>query len=511
MIYRFGQFELDTTKAELRAGGTMCPLEPQVYAVLALLVENRERLVSVDELIEKVWNGRVVSDAAVASRIRSVRQALGDDGQRQAFVRTLPRRGFRFVADVGIEPAVGWQAEVPETSSRPSIAVLPFDRVGEARVHAAIADALPHDLIAAMSRLRWLLVTARGSSFRLRGSGLDPAEAGRLLGVRYCITGTIEVGAERIAVVVELVDTSNSGVVWAERFDDSADGIHEIRAEILAQTLVALELHIPLHEANLARLSVSGSLDAWSSYHLGLQHMFRFNRRDNAVALGLFEQALAQDRNFARACAGLSFVHFQNAFLRYTDDRSSNVELARRFADQGLHSDPLDPFVQFAMGRSYWLEGDLDTSLQWLMRAVETSPSYAQGLYALAWTETFAGNGKAARDHVDLAMRLSPLDPLQYAMQAIRALNHLAENENQEAITWAERAARAPGAHVLIAMIAAAVLGAAGEPARAGDWARNALSRDPDLTRDHFFRAFPVRDPGERARLDDALKQLSFR
>lgn len=511
MIYRFGEFELDTARSELRRAGTVRLLEPQVYAVLALLVENRDRLVTVDELIEKVWNGRVVSDAAVASRIRSVRQALGDDGQRQAFVRTLPRRGYRFVAGVGIDAAREAPEPItPEASSRPSIAVLPFERLGDMSEHAAMADALPHDLIAAMSRLRWLLVTARGSSFRMRGSGVDPVEAGRVLGVRYCMTGTVEVSAARLAVVVELTDTSDGSVIWADRFADRVDHVHAIRAEILERTLAALELRIPLHEAGLARLAVSGNLDAWSSYHLGLQHMFRFNGQDNAVALGLFERALAQDGNFARACAGLSFVHFQNAFLGYAADRGHHVDLARRFADRGLESDPLDPFVQFAMGRSYWLEGDLDTSLRWLNLAVETSPNYAQGLYALAWTETFAGNRTDGRSHVDLAMRLSPLDPLHYAMQSIRALTHLGQDENQQAIDWAERSARAPGAHVLIAMVAAAVQGAAGDPERARAWARQALARNPGLTREHFFQAFPMRDPRERARLDQALERLSF-
>jgi DNA-binding winged helix-turn-helix (wHTH) protein len=164
MIYRFEHFELDLARAELRAGGEPRPMEPQVFALLAMLVENRERLVSRDELIEKVWDGRIVSDAAIASRVKSARQALGDDGEAQRFIRTVHRKGFRFVAEVKVVHDAVVPAAAPEPPPRPSIAVLPLRLVGKPGRHAAVADALPHDLIVELSRLRWLLVTARGSS-----------------------------------------------------------------------------------------------------------------------------------------------------------------------------------------------------------------------------------------------------------------------------------------------------------------------------------------------------------
>jgi TolB-like protein len=241
-----------------------------------------------------------------------------------------------------------------------SIAVLPFRLIGDAGQWAAIADALPHELIAELSRLRWLFVTARGSSFRLRSADADMGEIGRLLGVRYCLSGTVEVANSKLAVTVELVDTRSGGVVWADHFAGGLDAVHPIRTEIRARILAALEIQIPLHEANLARLTVTENLDAWSAYHLGLQHMYRFNHRDNAVASELFQRAVTQDPGFARAHAGLSFVHFQAGFMRQTDDIAGEIIQARSFAQRGLDLDPLDPFVNFAMGRSFWLEGDLD-------------------------------------------------------------------------------------------------------------------------------------------------------
>jgi TolB-like protein len=527
MIYQFGPFELDLSTAELRVGGKSCSLEPQVFALLALLVENRDRLVYKDEIIEKVWDGRVVSDAAVASRVKSARQALGDDGQSQRFIKTIHSKGFRFVAEVrasravasrppaqsrdgNVDLSVATAVQQLERVARPSIAVLPFRLVGDHPRYAAFAHALPDELITELSRLRWLFVTARGSSFRLSASDAGLIDVGRVLHVRYCLWGAIEFSDQRLAVTVELVDTLDGGIVLAERFTGHIDDVHTMREEILSRVLIALDIRIPIHEAARARLAVPEDLDAWSAYHLGLQHIYRFNRGDNAAAARLFEHAVTLDPCFARAHAGLSFVHFQTAFMRYTDDVAGEIGQARRLAERGLELDPLDPFVNFTMGRSYWLEGDLDSSLGWLERATSVSPNYAQGIYARAWTEALAGRALDGRQHVDLAMRLSPIDPLHYAMMATRAFTHMVLSEDAEAADWAERAARSPGAHVLIAMIATAAQALKGDAVRAAAWAANVRERNPALTREDFCRAFPMKSDTMRTRVLHALAQFGF-
>ncbi len=518
MIYRFDLFELDLAKLELRASGEVCPAEPQVFALLALLIGNRERVISRDEIIEKVWDGRVVSDSAIDSRIKSARQALGDNGTVQRFIKTVHRKGFRFVADARVigsgsaELLGGAQVAVPPAghAPRPSIAVLPFRSVGVIGPYATLADAVPHELISDLARMRWLFVTARESSFRLRGAEADPGEIGRLLDVRYYLSGSVEMIGVRLVVMVELIDTRDGGIVWSEHFSVAIEGVHQLREDICAQTLAALEIRIPLHEAAIARLSVSENLDAWSAYHLGLQHMYRFNRKDNAAAQGLFQRSIANDPGFARAHAGLSFVHFQSAFMHHTDDIAGEIALSRRFATRGLELDPIDPFVNFAMGRSFWLEGDLQSSLAWLERATTISPHYAQGLYARAWAESLAERTIESRQHVDLAMRLSPLDPLHYAMLGTRAFTHMMQGEDAEAADWAERAARSPGAHVLIAMVAMVAHALTGDTAKATGWSVNVRSRNPALSRDDFFRAFPMQSTTTRARVSKLLAGFGF-
>jgi DNA-binding winged helix-turn-helix (wHTH) protein len=517
MICLFDDFELDRSKVELRRNGEVVPVEPQVFALLLLLVENRDRLVSRDEVIEKVWDGRIVSESAVDSRVKSARRALGDDGKTQRFIRTIHGQGFRFVAEATEAAAVRDTLDhvvapnlAHAVAAKPSIAVLPFRLIGAPGRYATIAEALPDELIAELSRLRWLLVIARGSSFRFRSPTPDLAAVGTILGVRYCLSGTVEIAGSTLSVTVQLIDTRHGGVVWGDRLVSKVADVHETRLAILARLVAGLELQIPLNEARAARLVAPENLDAWSAYHLGLQHMFRFNRQDNAAAGDLFQRAIAGDPGFARAHAGLSFVHFQNAFLRYMPDIRSAVRNARRCAERGIELDSLDPFANLTMGRSYWLEGDLEASAAWLERATAISPGYAQAIYARAWTHALSGRGTAGRADADTAMALSPLDPLHYAMAATRALSHIVCGEDAEGAAWAERAARSPGAHVLIAVIAAAAHALNGDRQRAVAWAANVRERNPSFTQTDFFRSFPFADAAVRHRIAEALTALAI-
>ncbi len=515
VIHRFETFELDPARAELRREDSPVPVEPQVFALLLLLVENADRLVSRDEIVEKVWDGRVVSDAAISSRVKSARRAIGDDGRSQRLIRTVHGRGFRFVADVRAVPRVARggdeprDAEAPAQSGRPSIAVLALGRVGDPTPDGAVAEALADELITELARLRWLFVVARGSSFRLRPDAVDPADVGRLLGVRYVVTGSVETSGRRLVVSVRLTQTHDANVLWAERYGISLDDVQETPARIASSVVSALELRIPEHEATVAKAS-PGHLDAWTAYHLGRHHMFRFNRSDNAFAGECFDRAIDLDPSFARAHAGRSFVHFQNAFLHFVPHDAASAALARSAAERAVELDSLDPFANFSMGRAHWLERDLDSALIWIERSVALCPNYAQGVYARAWTHTLSGRGREGQRDADAAMALSPLDPLHYAMTATRALSHIVRSQHDDGATWAELAARSPGAHVMIAMIAVAAHSMRGDSRRADAWAAEVRRRAPTLGLVDFLASFPFPDPSVRDRISTALAAHGF-
>jgi TolB-like protein/Flp pilus assembly protein TadD len=483
-----------------------------------MLIEFRHRLVSRDELVERVWGGRIVSEAAIASRIKSARQALGDDGAAQRFIRTVPKLGLRFVAEVRT-PAVATAPAAPQDEAaeadaarpprdRPSIAVLPFAPLSAGPASAQMADAIPHDLIAELSRLRWLFVIARGSSFQLRGEAATIEAVRKALGVRYCLSGTVEVAARTLAVTVELCDCGDGGIVWSERFSGAPDAVHDMRERIVQAVISALDLQIPLHEARRARLSSPENLDAWSAFHLGMQHMYRFSRDGLARAVPLFEQAITLEPAFARAHAGLSFAHFERAFLSFADAPDVAAAQARLCAEASLDQDPLDPFCNLMMGRAFWLTGALEASLPWLDRAIQLNPNYAQAKYSRAWVETLLGEGAEGRVNVNTALQLSPLDPLAYGMLGVRAFSHIVLEERADAARWGERAARAPGAHALIEMIAAVAHGLNGDEARAGLWAASARQRQPGLAPSDFFKAFPFRDGAVRESISETLRRL---
>lgn len=523
MIYSFDEFELDTGKAELREGGVPVAAEPQVFQLLVLLAENADRLVSKEEIAEVIWRDRVVSDAAISSRIKSARHAIGDDGSAQKYIKTVHGRGLRFLVPVKRRQA-GVQQSFSSThaaspaqqpiqqdpaATRPSIAILPLRVVGAASALALVAEALPYDLITELSRLRWLFVIARGSSFRF-SSDDDARVVGEKLGVRYCLSGTAEGLGTGMSLTFELVDTHSDGVIWSNRYECSGDGIHDVRTQIVSTIVTTLEIQITANEARIARLTAPNSLDAWSNYHLGLQQMYRFTAEGNAAATHLFQRAISLDPEFARAYAGLSFTHFQNAFLQHASDTRAEMNLARRNAEFGLERDGLDPFVNFNMGRYFWLEGDLAQSLSWLERATELSPNYAQGIYAHAWADTLSGRAAEGQASVDKAIALSPMDPLRYGMLGTRAFSHLILGEDSEAATWADNAANSPGAHVLIEMIAVAAHQLNHDAVKAEKWAASVRRRNPGLSTADFFRAFPFQDEAVRARLSDALKKSGF-
>jgi TolB-like protein/Flp pilus assembly protein TadD len=524
MIYEFEQFELDLAKFELRESGRHCPIEPQVLALLVLLIEHRDRLLSKEEIFEKLWDGRIVTDATLISRIKSARRVLGDSGKTQRFIKTIYGKGFRFVGDVRVSrpPGIGLQDNkveqvdesepglIAEHALRPSIAVLPFQSVTDQSCHDILADGLSHELITEIARLRWLFVIARGSSFRFRGPDVDLRNVGRMLGVRYCLSGKVEVSGLRLTVTTELVDARTGELIWAEQYNGHVADIHAVRSDVASKILTSLEIQIPLHEAAGARLISSCNLDAWSAYHLGLQHLYRFRKEDNGVAADLFTRAIELDQGFARAYAGLSFVHFQTAFMHQSEDVAGEIALARSCAQRGIEIDPLDPFVNFTMGRSFWLETDLESARSWLERATTLCPNYAQGMYALAWTNTIAGIDPHSREQIDQAMRLSPLDPLYYAMLGARGFTHIARGEYCEAVAWTDEAARSPGAHVLMALLAAASQVLAGNPTQAANWAKSVRERAPSLTSADFFRAYPVTAEPMRSKIATALTKIGY-
>ncbi len=526
MLYRFDDFEIDTAHFVLRRQGREVHVEPLVFDLLRFLVERVGEVLTRDAVIEHVWKGRIVSDATVSSCIKSARRALGDTGDQQTYIRTIRGRGFQLAARVEraelspagaatavslpLEPSDGAPAMPHAPPAPPRIAVLPLFPLSAEPQLAIVGDALAQEVIIELSRLHWLFVIARGSSFKFRGQEVDLADARALLGADYFLTGTIMLDGGDCVISVELCHGPQGQVLWADRLVSPAADVIHVRTRLAGEIIGALEPRIQMNEAIRASRLPTECLDAWAAYHRGLWHMYRFNRADNAKAAQFFSLATRLDSGFARAHAGLSFTHFQSAFLGFSPDVEGEKTRARALAERCIDLDPLDPFVNLTMGRAEWLEGNLEGSMPWLDRAVSLSPNYAFAIYNSALVGTMIGDGAGNEEKIMRAIALSPIDPLGYAMLATRALTHAIRRNYSAAAEWAERAVRSPNAHVQIFAIAAFANELSDRRGEAERHAAHIRRTFPAYSRLDFLASFPFRDASLRREVDVSLARLGL-
>ena len=373
---------------------------------------------------------------------------------------------------------------------RASIAVMPFvDRSSEVDRRGGVADALAHDVVVRLAKLRSMFVIAQGTTFALRDRGIGPEEAGRMLNVDYVVSGAARRSGRRLTVNAELIETRTARIIWADVFDDAISDALEMLDEIGNRIVASVAHEIEMVERNRAILKPPNSLDAWEAHHRGLWHMYRFSKTDNESARQFFAQAVDLDPTFARAYAGLSFAHFQNAFLGWKKP-GPEIDLAFGAAGRGLMADDRDPAAHWSMGRALWLRGTQDQAVTELERAVELSPNFATAHYNLAFVHSQSGDPRVAIEFSDRSRRLSPFDPLLFAMLGSRAVGLARLGEYDQASEWAMKAAARPNAHQHIMAIAALSLGLAGRVEEAAVYKAKIHERTPNYTMAHFMAAF---------------------
>jgi DNA-binding SARP family transcriptional activator len=378
----------------------------------------------------------------------------------------------------------------PASARRASIAVMPFmDLSADAKQRGGPADALAYDVTTRLAKLRSLFVIAQGSTFALRDRAIGPEEAGRMLNVDYVVSGTVRRQQRKMSVSAELVETRTARIVWNDVFDEKLDDALDVLDEIGNRIVASVAHEIEMVERNRAILKPPSSLDAWEAHHRGLWHMYRFSKSDNEHARQFFAQAVDLDPTFARAYAGLSFAHFQNAFLGW---KKPGPEIDRAFdaAGRSLMADDRDPTAHWAMGRAQWLRGNPDQAVLELERAVDLSPNYAGAHYTLAFVHSQSGDPRSAISFTDHARLLSPFDPLLFAFLGARTMALARLGEYDEAAHWGIQAAARPNAHQHIMAIAAFALGLAGRVDEGTAYTAKIRARVPNYRLADFLAAF---------------------
>ena len=501
---------LDCELRELTRDGAPVPLQPQVFDLLVLLVEQRSRVLSKEDLINSVWGDRVVSDSALNSRINAVRTALGDNGQLQRLIRTIPRKGFRFVGDVLEETAATLAPGEAEPVSgrtaadRPAVAVLAFENMSDDPEQEYFCDGISEDILTALSKARWFLVIARNSSFTYKGRSVHIRQIAEELGVRYVVEGSVRKAANRVRITAQLNDTSTGSHVWAEHYDRELGDVFAVQDEITNAIVAAIEPQIYAAENFHANRKQPASLDAWDLVMRGLSHYWRVTRQDHRAAQALLERAVEIDPNYGQALALLAASHMFGVHLGWAD-LAKAAPVAERAALAAVRCDHEDAWAHTALGGVYFATRRLDDALSELEQALVLNPNFslAQGYYALALC--YAGRSTDAFEAAQRAIRLSPRDPALAIYYGIAGYARFTERHYAEAIALAREAVRHRGDLTGAYRVLAVSAGMSGDIALAETaltelrrtqpnislaWIATQLPWNSDADRDHYLEGF---------------------
>jgi adenylate cyclase len=480
--YRFNDYILATESLELSQNGVLIHSEPQVIELLALLVKNCNRLITKDEINKAVWHGRIVSEAALSSRIKTLRHLLGDTGKKQQYIRTVHKRGFRFVADVTpadatdstaqtnsaiqiqtnhpAAPLIDLQATsaVESNIKKPVIAVLPFTNLSGDNDQEYFADAITADLITRLSKHRWLQVIARNTMLGYKGQAIDVRELAKTLGAIYVIDGNVQRAGNRVRVVANLIEVKTCHQIWTDRYDRQLDDIFDLQDEITETIAARIEPEIGFAERNRVVHIRPGNLQAWDAYHLGIYHFFKFTGDDNLEAQNLLKHSQELDPDFGEAYAWWAYAVVLGMVYWDTKPTQELMDQALAACDKALSLDSQNASFHALKARIQVARCEYNSALTENEMAIELNPSFAAAHCGLGDSLAYEGNYESAMDCFDRAIALSPNDPQLWAFYSYAAQALLFQKDFVKALQYTERASAIPNcqywttAHMAVAL-----------------------------------------------------------
>jgi TolB-like protein len=522
----FGDCVLDPGRRELTRGSEAVALGPQVFDLLLYLVENRERVVSRDEVLDAVWSGRIVSESTLTSHINAARKAIGDSGQDQRLIRTVARKGFRFVGGVREEHRLSssglLRAEAAEPSgapaqalvlpNKPSIAALAFQNLSGDPEQEYFADGVVEDIIAALSRIRWLFVVARNSSFTYKGRAVDVRQVGRDLGVRYVLEGSVRKAANRVRITGQLIDAATGTHLCAERIEGVLDDIFELQDQVAASVVGAIAPRLERAEIELAKRKPTESLGAYDCHLRGMASFHRGTREAVDEALPFFYKAMKLDPGFATAHGMAAWCLFWRKVNGWTTDRAGETAEGARLARRALELGKDDDAVALTRGGHALAHftGDLDGGIASIDRALALDPNLAAAWFLGGFLRLWRGEPDDAIGRFARAMRLSPLDSEMYRKQAGTAMAHLLAGRFDAASSWAEKAVGEMPSFLMPVGVVAASHALAGRMDEARRALRDLRRLDPALCVSGLGDWLPLRRPQDLATLADGLRKAGL-
>ncbi len=446
MIWVFENCVLDADRRELSRDGQLVSVEPQVFDVLVHLIRNRAHVVTKDALIDSVWSGRIVSDSALANRINAARAAVRDNGEQQRLIRTLPRKGFRFVGDV-VETGSTRGPDVVQIESnptapkvlalpdQPSIVVLPFANLGPDEDSGHFADGMTEDLITELARIRWLFVIARNSSFVYKHRVGDLQQVSRELGVRYVLDGSVRRSGQRLRINARLVDATTGVHHWAEQYDKTVGEFFAVQDEITNSVTAAVEPHLLVAEGGRVTLRATADLGSWELTARAQSQSWRLTKLDYEGAIETLKHAIEVNPNYPPAQALLGFCLVFAVHMGWLA-KEPHVAVGRQHAERAIGLDDRNPWGHSALGYAAMMQHRTGESVAAFRSAVKLNPSSAAAHSHLSHGLAFAGQSDDAIEHASLAIRLSPLDPEMARFFSGLAIAHFAARRFEQALQF---------------------------------------------------------------------------
>jgi TolB-like protein/tetratricopeptide (TPR) repeat protein len=507
--FLFENYVLDPDRRELLRGKTPVSIEPQAFDLLLYLIRNRERVVSRDEVFASVWRGRVVSESALSTRINAVRAAVGDNGEAQRLIKTLPRKGLRFVGAVVEDYGPGGAArtEAPfNAPTKPSIAVLPFANLSGDPQQDYFSDGIVEDITTALSRNRAFLVIARNSAFTYKGKQVDVRQVAQELNVRYVLEGSVRTSGSRIRVTGQLIDAATGHHLWGETFDGGMADIFDLQDQIVMRVVGAIAPQLEKAEIDRARHRSTEDLAAYDLYLHGLDNWNRWTQEGNARALRLFYAAIERDRDYSTAYGLAASCHL---FAKANDwggifDPKEISLLVERAADMGV--DDAVALCWAGHAHAYFFN-DLGRALLLIDRALELDVNLAIAWQRSGWVRAYAGDPDGAIASLNKAMRLNPLEPRVFLTHSAMAFAHFIAGRDDDAAEWAAMGLRAKPNWLPALRVAIASNAMRGRVDEAQRGLQLYLEIDPQVSIAKICGYYPLRRDLDRERLIVAMRK----
>jgi TolB-like protein len=519
LIYQFDDYSLDVDRQELRRGTELVDVEPQVLDLLQYIIRHRERVVSKDDLIEHVWHGRIVSESTLTSRITAARQAIGDSGDHQRLIRTVARKGIRFVGEVRgdqTSPTGGSAADsmpsspmatAPRLPDKPSIAVLPFTNMSGDPEQEYFADGMAEEILTALSHCNSLFVIARNSSFTYKGKSIDVRQVGGELGVRYVLEGSVRRSGDRLRFTAQLIDATSGAQIWADRFDGGTNDVFELQDRIAESVVAVIEPNVQLAEIERMKRKSVTNLDAYDLLLRAQQFEYEFTQESFDAALRCLEQALNIDPNYAQAMALAAYCYAERSQQGWLKDRALETAEGIRLAARAVELAKNDANVLWmAAYAARQLSMDAQLAKELAYRSLQLNPNSAVALAMTGWIEVILADPAKALEHLRRADRLSPRDPRTWFINTGIGMAHFIAGRFDESIVSLKKALAQNSRSAVALRVLAANLASLGQKDRASEAIRELLKIEPHLTISSFRARMLMLHENVWTKLSEALR-----